>query len=300
MKVQSIACVAALLVAHANVVVAAESGFGAYLIGSRGILAGIEPPPGVYFASASFFYSGEFSGPISLGGQATDADLSVDLAFDLLTPVWITPLEIAGGKLGFAATLPVGYVGVSLNGTSDSRVTYGDPSVAAFVGWHAGDFHWNTGATLYLPFGSYEDRLANLALHRTAVDIFAAGTWMNTDTGLTATLAGGVTINAENDRSNYRTGTELHLEGGLSKNLGGGISIGVFGYHYEQLSPDSGTSAALAFEGRASAVGLVLGYDFKVEEAAIAARLQILDEFNVENRFEGAPVYLTFFVSPAQ
>lgn len=300
MKVRSFAFAAGLFLAHADVVAGAESGFGAYLVGSRGILAGIEPPPGVYFASASFFYSGEFSGPISLGGNVTDADLKVDLAFDLLTPIWITPLEIAGGKLGFAATLPVGYVGVSLNGSADSRVTYGDPSVAAFVGWHAGDFHWNTGASLYLPIGSYENRLANLALHRTAVDVFAAGTWMNTDLGLTATLSGGVTINAENEKSNYRTGTELHLEGGVSKDLGGGISVGIFGYHYEQLSPDSGANAALAFEGRASAVGLVLGYDFKVEETAIAARLQILDEFNVENRFEGAPVYLTFFVSPPQ
>lgn len=283
----------------------AESGFGAYLLGSRGILAGIEPPPGLYFASASFFYSGEFSGEVSLApGGATEAQLSVDLAFDLLTPIWITPLEIAGGKLGFAATLPVGYVGVGLStasGTvSDSRTTYGDPSLAAFVGWHQDDFHWNVGASYYLPVGSYESRLANLALHREAIDLFASGTWLETTRGLTATVSGGVTFNEENERTDYRTGTEFHVEGGVTKALGKGLSAGLFAYHYTQLTSDSGSGAALPFEGRASAIGAVLGYDFEIERTTISARLQVMKEFDVENRFEGAPVFLSIFVSPPQ
>lgn len=85
--------------------------------------------------------------------------------------------------------------------------------------------------------------------------------------GLEVSLATGVTFNWTNTATNYRTGTELHLEGAVSYNLTPAFSVGVVGYHYEQLTGDTGTGANLgAFEGRVSALGGTVGYNFKLGE----------------------------------
>lgn len=271
---------------------AAESGFGLYLLGSRGATAlGVVPPPGTYFSSESFIYSGTY--------QTT----TVDLAFDLLTPIWVTPVKVAGGRLGFATTLPVGYVGVGINSTTteiwDDRIVLGDPSVTAFIGWDHEDVHWQVGAATYIPAQTYDaQRLANLSLNRPAVDTFASATWFPKGSGLDVSGSVGVTFNGENKATQYRTGTEFHVEGAVTKSVGHGFSLGALAYHYEQLTPDSGIGARLGpFKGRVSAIGAVLGYDFEIDKTPIYTRLQAVNEFDVRNRFKGPPIFLIVAVA---
>jgi hypothetical protein len=276
---------------------AAESGFGVYLLGSRGLGAGIVPPPGFYFASESFFYTGTYRGLIGgSDGGTVEGTIEVDLAFDLLTPVWVTPHKIAGGQFGVSATLPVGYVGVGIDtadaSTWDSRVAIGDPLVSAFLGWHRGELHWNVVASAYIPAGEYDgSRPANLSLNRPALDVAATSTWLSNAHALDVTASAGITLNGENAVTNYQSGTELHFEAAVAKKIAKGLSIGAVGYHYEQISGDKGAGAVLgSFKGRASALGAVLSYDFTAGGLAVSARLQVMQEFNVKNRFEGAPV----------
>jgi hypothetical protein len=64
-------------------------------------------------------------------------------------------------------------------------------------------------------------------------------------------------------------------------------------YHYEQLTADSGPGARVGpFKGRVTALGIVAGHDFEVEGTAVSTRLQIVEEFNVANRFKGTPAFL--------
>jgi hypothetical protein len=251
----------------------------------------------VYFASESFFYSGTYQGPVaSSSGEPVPGTVTVDLAFDLLTPVWVTPIKVAGGQFGVSATLPVGYVGVGIKTADvsswDSRIAIGDPLVSAFLGWHHHELHWNLVASAYIPAGAYDgSRPANLALNRPALDLAATSTWLSNAYALDVTASAGITLNGENDVTDYQTGTELHFEAAVAKKIASGLWAGAVGYHYEQISGDKGAGAVLgSFKGRTSAIGAVLGYDFTAGNLAVSARLQVMQEFNVKNRFEGAPV----------
>src|SRR4030095_14351683 len=87
---------------------AAEGGIGVYLLGSRGPMAGYTPPPGVYFQNDFFYYRASFDAGRALPPRAPLAGNVGGYAdVDLLTPVWVTPLEVLGGNLAFALTIPV-------------------------------------------------------------------------------------------------------------------------------------------------------------------------------------------------
>jgi hypothetical protein len=130
---------------------AAEKGTGVYLLGFRGPLAGFTPPPGVFFQNDLYVYSGEAGSGIQLpfGGEII-ANVEATAILEMPTAVWVTQLQIAGGNLGFSATLPVGSLDIEASlgpfSVQDDIFTVGDPFVAAFLGWHAGNFHWQTGS----------------------------------------------------------------------------------------------------------------------------------------------------------
>jgi hypothetical protein len=101
--------VGALLFAHRGPAKAAESGVGDYLLGSRGVGAGITPPPSVYFQDDTYFYSGKIGGgrTFPTGGLLV-ANVSAQSWINLPTTLWITPAKILGGDLGFSLTTPFG------------------------------------------------------------------------------------------------------------------------------------------------------------------------------------------------
>jgi len=77
---------------------AAKGGVGAYLLGSRGPMAGITPPPGVYFQDDTYFYDGKLGGGRTLPtGGLLVANVSVQTWLNLPTTIWVTPAKILGG-----------------------------------------------------------------------------------------------------------------------------------------------------------------------------------------------------------
>lgn len=288
--------------ATSNEASAAESMVGVYLLGFRGPLAGITPPPGFYFENDVYFYDGRLNaGRSFVAGGFVGAGLKSQLRVDLLTPIWITPVEILGGRLGFSATIPVGRLDVAAGALvttplgragrrlGDSATTFGDPFVTAILGWDHWNFHWNFNAGVNIPAGAYrEGELANIATNRPALDLTGAFTWMDPQIGLEVSVAAGVTFNWTNTVTHYRTGTELHLEGAVSYSLTKALSVGVVGYHYDQLTADSGTGANLGdFKGRVSALGGTVGYNFQLGSTPVSARVKVYREFNAKNRQEG-------------
>jgi len=61
----------------------------------------------------------------------------------------------------------------------------------------------------------------------------------------------GLTYNFINPYTQYQSGTDAHLDWAISPYLNDKFHIGVVGYFYNQISPDSGLGAQLgSFESR--------------------------------------------------
>lgn len=278
---------------------AAESASGAYLLGLRGAGAGMLPPEGLYISSQTFIYGGSISGNLPFENGQVAGRARVTPIVNVPTLLWSTPVEIGAARLGLSATLPFGRMEVS--GTvgplslQDTIFTVGDPSFGASLGWHAGQLHWQAGITGFAPWGDYHrGALANVAKHRGALDAYGAVTWIEPTLGLDITNVIGVTFNATNSATDYRTGNEFHWEWAVTRRLPGGFSFGAVGYLYQQLTDDSGKGAVLGpFRGRVAAIGPTIGYDFVVGRTPISTRLRVYSEIETENRLRGTAGFVS-------
>jgi hypothetical protein len=305
----AISCIGALFVSDPSR--AAEYGHGAYLLGFGGPGAGIAPPPGVYFTNFMWFYNGSAGGNISLPfGQQVAAGVNANAQVDLPVLTWSTPVQILGGNLGFSALVPIGRTAVGATATTvpplppvsasrrETVFTFGDPALVASIGWHSGNFHWVAMVTGFFPLGDYDkSSLANIALHRLAGDVSGALTWLDPTLGLNLTVVAGVTFNAENTATDYKTGNEFHLEWSATKNLTQQFSLGLVGYYYRQFTADSGAGATLGpFKGEVTALGGTLGYNFIVGQTPVATNVRVYREFNVTNRLQGTSGFFTLAI----
>src|SRR3954451_20160651 len=140
---------------------AAESAQGVCVLGNRGPLAGVTPPPGFYFESETYYYSGNLGGGRTFqSGGVVAANVKLDMSANFATPIWVTPVEILGGNLGFSITIPFGTPNVSAGAVlfspridriiagreRDAVFNVGDIYLASFIGWHSGNFHWTATA----------------------------------------------------------------------------------------------------------------------------------------------------------
>jgi hypothetical protein len=298
-------CCAAIAVSLAATVAwapafAAENGHGVYLLGFRGPLAGITPPPGVYLQDDFYVYGGSASADIQLpfGGQVI-FDVDAITFLELPTGIWVTPVEIAGGNLAFSGTFPLGYQDIEASlgplSVQDDIFAVGDPFPSAFIGWHAGNFHWQAGVAVNVPIGDYQDgQIANIAFNHWAADPFVTFTWLDPAIGIDVSAAAGVTFNSENPATDYKTGNEFHLEGAVSKIFSQQFSAGIVGYYYNQLTGDSGSGAVLGpFEGEVAAIGGTAGFNFQVGRLPVSTRVKYYHEFDVTNRLEGNAGFIT-------
>ncbi|MGE0698648.1 MAG: transporter [Hyphomicrobiaceae bacterium] len=307
---------------------AAEQATSVYLLGSKGSMAGFIPPPGTYLVDSSYSYSGSASGSAALGVTAgrtgtrdtanvpllLEADLNVDARayYQMPTVVWVAPQPVLGGHVGFSLTTPIGWKDVGfdlgaratftlpspINRTiqagrqfseSDDRTAFGDPVASAFIGWHQGPWHWNVGTMVNVPLGAWDaGRLANIGFNHWAVDTTGSLTWLDPKVGIEVSLASGFTFNFENPDSNYKSGTDFHAELAVMRHFSPQLAIGVVGYHYQQVTGDSGAGAILGdFKGRVTALGPSLNYTFQLGPVPINTKLSWYHEFNEENRLKG-------------
>jgi hypothetical protein len=283
---------------------ATEGGASLYIPGLRGPTAGIVPPPGFYFENDFYSYSGRLSARTQTQfGGAVLSNVKVEARVNFMTPTWVTPLEIFGGNLAFAVSIPFGTPRISAGaliaaprlgrvfGASlrDATFNIGDPVVSSFIGWHAGNFHWQVGASVSIPAGAYQDgELSNVALNRWVGDVYAAATWLDPKIGLDISAAVGFEMNGKNNDTDYRSGNAFHADLAISQYLSKELSIGVVASHYQQVSGDGGSGASLGpYKGRVTAVGGTIGYSFNVAGTPVSARLKVLREVSVENRPQG-------------
>ncbi|GEP06795.1 SphA family protein [Methylobacterium oxalidis] len=289
---------------------AAEYAQGIYVLGNRGPLAGVTPPPGFYFENETYYYSGDLGGGrVFQGGGVVAANVKLDFSANFATPIWVTPVEIFGGNLGFSLTIPFGTPNVSAGAVlsspridriiagreHDAIFNVGDIYLASFVGWHSGNFHWSTTLLGVVPSGSFQNgQLSNISLNRPALDLSGALTYLDPVLGYELSVVPGITFNWINPATQYLTGTEFHLEWSASKYLNKELSIGLVGYYYDQLTGDSGAGNRIGpFKGRVTSLGGQIGYTFKVGEIPVSTNVRFFREFDVRNRFTGTATYLS-------
>ena len=313
---------------------AAENAAGFYLLGTKTTMAGFVPPPGTYFVDVNYFYAGDASGTAAAGvalrrlGNLTglppptltvqaDVKLDGDVQVAMPTVLWIAPGKVLGGNVGFGAILPFGRKAIDvdidalatltlplLNRTlqvgrhfdfNESTTDLGDPVANALIGWHEGNWHWNIGTLVNIPIGPWsKDSDTNISFNHWGLDTTAAVTWLDPKFGLELSSAAGFTFNWENPDTDYETGTEFHVEWALVQHFSKTFALGVAGYHYQQVTRDSGAGATLGdFEGRVTALGAVLTYSFAVGKIPVSTQWTYFHEFDVENRMEGDAGLLT-------
>lgn len=324
-RIMTMASALALTAATAQ---AAEQATSVYLLGSKTSMSGFIPPPGTYLVDLNFYYSGSATGSAAVGvglrrngardlggtpiNVLADIRVDADAYYQIPTAIWVLPGQVLGGNLGFSLSTPVGWksVGVDLDArvnftvpapinrtftagqrfsADDSQTHFGDPLASAFIGWHSGSWHWNVGTMVNIPLGQWETgRLANIGFNHWAVDTTAAVTWLDPKIGFELSVATGVTLNFENPDTNYKSGTDFHVEFAAVQHFSPKFSMGLAGYHYQQLTGDSGAGALLGdFKGRVSALGPVVNYTFQLGPLPIATKLNWFHEFNELNRLKG-------------
>ncbi|MCV0368097.1 transporter [Filomicrobium sp.] len=268
----------------------------------------------------NYLYSGDASGAAARGIAlretgallAAQADVTVDANAYINLPValWIAPEKVFGGNVGFGIMAPVGHKSVDVgidafaqvtlpNGTvinanrsleiDDSTTKFGDPVLNALIGWHEGNWHWTVGALLNVPIGPWEsDSISNISFNRWGLDTTGAITWLDPKLGHEVSVAAGFTFNGENPDTDYKTGTEFHVEWALIQHFSKTFTFGLAGYHYQQLTGDSGSGARFGpFEGRVTALGPILTYSFTVGKIPVSTQVEWLHEFDAKNRLEG-------------
>lgn len=298
---------------------AAENAAGIYLLGIKTSMAGFVPPPGTYVQDINFGYSGTASGAAAAGvalrqtGNLTvqaDIDVTGNAYINLPIALWVAPQKVLGGNVGFGLLTPFGWKDVDVdidalatltlpNGTiiergrhfdfEDSSTKFGDPVLNALIGWHEGSWHWNVSALLNVPIGPWEtESISNISFHRWALDTSSSVTYFDAKRGHEVSLTAGFTFNGENPATDYKTGTEFHVEWALMQHVSKTFAFGIAGYHYEQITGDSGAGARIGgFEGRATGIGPDITYTFMCGKTPISTELKYFREFDVENRLTG-------------
>lgn len=305
---------------------AAEEGKSVYLLGSTASMAGMTPPPGWYFSSLTYVYNAGATGGAAISrtlGQAgselpvfgvlqtsVSLKLRAQVALNALSLLYVAPQKLLGGHFGVGIIAPVGYQNVDVNMTAQSNLmlpngtnllagrslrlngstfAMGDPLALAFIGWNSGHLHWKLTGMVNVPVGSYDKaNLVNMGFNRWAADITGSMTYLNPQSGLEVSGATGVTFNGENPATRYKTGTEFHFEGAVMQHFSKAFAAGIVGYHYQQITGDSGAGALLgSFKGRVSAIGPNLTYNFQVGGVPVLTSLRFMHEFNVRNRLAG-------------
>ena len=304
---------------------AAENAVGIYLLGIKTSMAGFVPPPGTYITDVNYYYAGDASGSAAAGialrqsGNLTlqaDIDVTGNAYINLPIALWIAPQKVFGGNVGFGIMTPFGSKNVDVaidalatltlpDGTKlqkgqhfdfeDSSTDFGDPVLNALIGWHQGNWHWNVGALLNVPIGPWDtDSISNLAFHRWALDTSSSVTYLDPKLGHELSVTAGFTFNGENPATDYRTGTEFHVEAALMQHVSKTFAFGIAGYHYQQITGDSGAGAKLgAFEGRVTGIGPDVTYTFMCDKIPVSTELKYFREFDVENRLTGDAGLLT-------
>jgi hypothetical protein len=320
---------AGILSASASAALADESGVSFWVPGLYGSLAAVPGTPG--WAVASIYYHttldaganvaaareiqiGRFNPTLNINLNA-NLHATGDLAF--VVPSYTFASPVLGGQLAVQMATIMGSTSANVNGTvtaslppfslvrsdsiGDTTTGFGDLYPLASLKWNRGFSNFMTYVTGDIPVGNYSSAsLSNLGIGHGAIDAGGGYTYLNPATGHEFSAVAGFTYNFINPTTQYQNGVDFHLDWGASQFLSKQFFVGLVGYAYNQVSPDSGSGDKVgSFESRVFSIGPQLGYIFPIAGKQGFLGLKSYFEFGAQNRPEGWNTWLTFSISDA-
>lgn len=331
-KLNSIAAIAAAVLATISTAHADEGGISFWLPGTFGSLAAVPQQPGWSTALTYYHTSVSAGGDVARAREITIGNIpgnvtanvnanvraNVDLALFSTSYVFQSP--VLGGQASVGLTGIYGRNATSLAGTLTGTVAlpggvipfgprtdnifsvtegFGDLYPQFALRWNAGVHNYMTYVTGNIPVGSYSPtRLANIGIGHGAIDVGGGYTYFNPQTGHELSAVVGMTYNLKNQDTQYQNGIDLHLDWAASQFLSKQTFVGLVGYVYKQVGCDSGAGDRLGcFRSQVAAIGPQLGLIFPVGTMQGFLNLKAYKEFAAENRPEGWNAWLTFAIS---
>lgn len=295
------AAIVALCLGLSSHAFATEGAGGLYLLGSQALGAGLAPAPGWYVSTAMAQYSGRV-GEASIGGTTL---LYLKKRVDSMgvNLLYAPKKTFLGAQAAVSVTVPYAYLSLSgattgkIEGAhSVSNTSIGDAAITGRLGWKVTDAFSNAvSMTLWSPTGDYAKGFnASIGHNRWACDLLWAMTYVAPHSHLELSAALGYGINGVNPLTHYRSGDEVHLELAVGKRLSPHWVVGLAGYGYRQVSPDTGAGDRLgSLQGRVYGAGPAVNFGTRLGEHAVAVGARYYREFGAKNHFHGDVVILS-------
>jgi hypothetical protein len=306
-----------------------ENGVSFWIPGFFGSLAATPQQPGWSFATINYFTDVSGGGAIGLDREVSigpfnptlnatiNANVHANVDLQLFGPTYVFATPFLGGQASATLLGIYGNNGTSLNATATGTIGgipfaraveldqttsgVGDLIPQFAVRWNSGVNNYMTYLTGDIPVGDYSSsNLANIGLGHGAIDGGVGYTYFDPKAGHEFSVVTGLTGNFMNQETGYTSGLDWHLDWGASQFLSKQVMVGLVGYVYDQLTPDSGCVPQLCpFESRVIGVGPQIGVIFPVGDMQGYLNLKGYGEFDNANRPDGYNVWLTFVLSPA-
>lgn len=313
---RSMLLAAAIVPAFASASLADEGGVSFWLPGLFGSLAAAPVQPGPSFTTIYYHSSVSATGSKQfvlgggvVGGLNADANLGFfGPTFTFESPVLggqasVSLLGVGGQPQATVDTVLTGPFGRTISASrNDTHAGFGDMIPQATLRWNLGVNNVMTYLTGDIPVGAYSvNRLANVGLGHGAIDTGGGYTYLDPARGHEFSAVLGFTYNFENDAANYQNGVDMHFDWGASQFLNPHVLVGLVGYFYNQISPDTGPGATLGdFESRVGGIGPQVGFIFPIGSAAQGyINIKGYKEFAAQNRPGGWNAWVTLVISPA-
>lgn len=306
-----------------------ETGVSFWVPGFFGSLAATPQQPGWSLAAINYYTNVSATGSAAVSKEISirqfnptlnasiNANINAKADIGFLAPSYVFATPFLGGQASATLLIPYGQNDTGLNATiagtvggipftrganlSQTTTGVGDLIPQFAVRWNAGVSNYMAYLTGDIPVGTYSsNNLANIGIGHAAIDGGVGYTYFDPTTGHEFSAVAGLTGNFENYQTNYTNGIDFHLDWGASQFLTKQLQVGLVGYVYNQLTPDSGCAPILCpMESRVLGIGPQIGYVFPVGGMQGYLNLKGYKEFDNNNRPDGYNVWLTFVLSPA-
>lgn len=228
----------------------------------------------------------------SLGGEVPNTEIESTAVIPRID--YLSPLRVAGGRLGFYIAQPWIKQEVSVFGLHDTREGMGDTTLSPIVLWDMGkNLTLAAAVEITVPTGEYStDRLANTSNNFHTYKPLFSFTWLPTEK-TEVSMKTTYSLNSENKDTDYRSGQIFHFDYSASYRITDNVMLGLNGYYLKQTTDDKQYGRTVQFAGQDVDDG-VRGHVFAIGPALhltflkyASAEIRWAKEFAVENRAEG-------------
>lgn len=293
----------AMILANTNPSKAVELGITITPMGVTDFGAGIVPPPTPHGAVVmrSTYYSS--SAMMDRFGNEIPNNFHADVETIAFGYLYMTDLELLGGKVGFGGFLPLMNINGALTvstpigplGIEGDDFSIGDIQLMPLaIGWQdQKNFFANAGIIVQAPTGHYDStRAFNVGVNHWSFSPFLGLTYI-TDSGFELSGQTSLNFNTVNPATDYTSGVEFRQEFALGQRFDA-WTIGAAGYVNQQISDDSGPGSGDGNRARVFAIGPAISF---AQPGLPVASFHAYKEFGAKNRPEGYNVALRLAVA---